>query len=439
MQYINSTISTSLARLPHLSWLQIAGIASAAVVGIAVSPIWHARTLEWLITLRSSPIRTLVETTALIGSTTSLYIEALGFFPLKALMRDVSWKVHIPARLLVAAISYLSLRRRVNPPPGVLRDMSGKLVVVTGATRGIGRNLVERLAIQGANLVILGRNESLLGELKSHLATLNAEIQVETMVVALEELGAVGKLDISLSNPIFSKGIDALVLNAGSLPEVPAKFGECGYEASITSMHFSHALLAKMCWNLMKDKSRIVITSSMAHTVCDSVDTIFESITSDKAEVLLNVNPDWSVRYGRAKFANALFARQLGRLADEDSRGILVSSHHPGAVYSNIWNGFQLPSSALAILNRYFWATMRTSEEGAATLIDAVAGEEPLYGQNTAPNGSYYISSSVWRGGFQYNKLLNDPNLGRELWNRTDSLIEPFCPKSASWTFIGRP
>jgi short-subunit dehydrogenase len=46
-------------------------------------------------------------------------------------------------------------------PSGLLKD---KFVVVTGASRGIGRAIAERFAAEGGNLAITGRSEDTLKE-----------------------------------------------------------------------------------------------------------------------------------------------------------------------------------------------------------------------------------------------------------------------------------
>jgi protochlorophyllide reductase len=426
-------------RQSHLSRLQIAGISAAAVIGVTTFPIMFARFMEYSIRLRAAPLRTVLETLTLIGSLASLYAESLGFKPLASVARRVPWQLHIPARILLGALSYVSLHRGVSPPPQALKDMTGKLVLLTGVTHGVGRVVAQQLARQGANLVIVARNRELSQQLAEELRQINDKIQFHVLIADLEELEEVSALDISKQNPIFAKGIDGLVLNAGGVPTTPATFGKCGYETSLTSMHLSHALLTKMCWNLLNKEARVVITSSIAHDACPTIDRVFEAITPDQKDAPLNTSIDWAYRYGRAKFANALFARQLGRLADSssDGRGILVSSHHPGAVATNLWSKMAIPKWLMSAVNAFFKMTMRSNEEGAVTLIDAVAGVAPLHGQQDAPNGSYYVSSSVWERGFRFNPLLHDVEAAREMWNRTEALLEPFGPKNASWTYAG--
>ncbi|KAF1741765.1 hypothetical protein MXB_1577 [Myxobolus squamalis] len=60
---------------------------------------------------------------------------------------------------------YLISKNRLNP------KNYGEWSVVTGATNGIGNCFAELLAKRGSNLVVIGRNEESLINMKLHLAT----------------------------------------------------------------------------------------------------------------------------------------------------------------------------------------------------------------------------------------------------------------------------
>lgn len=88
-------------------------------------------------------------------------------------------------------------------------DLSGKVALITGANRGLGRTLVERLAGAGAAVAVVGRDtdacERVAGELSEggHRAVaVAADIRDSAQVAAAvqETVAALGRLDILVNN-----------------------------------------------------------------------------------------------------------------------------------------------------------------------------------------------------------------------------------------------
>ena len=64
---------------------------------------------------------------------------------------------------------YTLLRIKLEPEGNVVMNMSGKTVLITGSTDGVGRHIAKRLAAEGANVLIHGRDQAraktLIGEI----------------------------------------------------------------------------------------------------------------------------------------------------------------------------------------------------------------------------------------------------------------------------------
>ena len=93
------------------------------------------------------------------------------------------------------------------------REFAGKVVVVTGATSGIGRATARRFAESGASVAAVGRNEAALAEVSGEIEQLGgAALSIVADLARPEEASRV----VSLTVEIFG-GIDVLVNAAGHI------------------------------------------------------------------------------------------------------------------------------------------------------------------------------------------------------------------------------
>ncbi len=144
-------------------------------------------------------------------------------------------------------------------------NLKGKVVLVTGGAKGIGKGIVEMLAEEGAIPVIIGRKEKD-----------NALVVAELAEKGFQSLGVVAELTkpedckIAVEQVVSQLGrIDALVNNAGLNDGVSLEDGD--YDSFVKSLHNSlvhYYLMAHYCLpELKKNKGTILnITSKTAET-----------------------------------------------------------------------------------------------------------------------------------------------------------------------------
>ena len=93
------------------------------------------------------------------------------------------------------------------------REFTGKVVIVTGATSGIGRTTARRFAESGASVAAVGRNEKALAQVSEDINALGGEaLPITADLTSAEEASRV----ISLTVEGFG-GIDVLVNAAGHI------------------------------------------------------------------------------------------------------------------------------------------------------------------------------------------------------------------------------
>lgn len=100
-----------------------------------------------------------------------------------------------------------------------LFDLSGRTAVVTGGSRGLGLQIAEALAEQGATLVLTARRREQLDEAADHLGTLGARVTVRAA-----DLSDAASVAAVVDDVVGEHGaIDVLVNNAGATWGAPAE------------------------------------------------------------------------------------------------------------------------------------------------------------------------------------------------------------------------
>ena len=99
-----------------------------------------------------------------------------------------------------------------------LFDLTGKVAVVTGATKGIGRGIAQELVIQGANVVVSSRSQ---GQCDAVASEINHDLGAEVakgLACDLADLDSV--LEFNKRAPALWGGVDILICNAAILPYI---------------------------------------------------------------------------------------------------------------------------------------------------------------------------------------------------------------------------
>ena len=238
--------------------------------------------------------------------------------------------------------------------------MRGKIVVITGATSGIGEVAARRLAGMGARIVLVARDkargEAALAGLRSGGAGNSHSIHYGDLS-RISEMKRVAQ-EISAAQP----RIDVLINNAGAM------FGsrqltEDNLERTFAINHMAYFVITQGLRErlLASAPARIVNTASAAHQGA--------KLDFDDLQAAHGFSPMRA--YGRSKLCNILFTRELARRLS--GKGVTANCLHPGFVATRFGDGSGGILSGVVRVAKLFAIS---PQQGAQTIVYLASAPE---------------------------------------------------------------
>ena len=203
-------------------------------------------------------------------------------------------------------------------------DLSGRRMLVTGASGGLGEETARALAAAGASVVMAARSPEKTGAAASRIRDRHPDADLEVRDLDLASLASVRAFAEGFLGD--HRDLHVLVNNAGIMC-TPLGTTADGFEQQFGVNHLGHFLLTGLLLPALSAAapSRVVCLSSGAHGICgiDLDDLMFERRDYE----------GWAA-YGQSKSANALFARELDRRVG--GRGVRALAVHPGVIMTGL-------------------------------------------------------------------------------------------------------
>lgn len=280
-------------------------------------------------------------------------------------------------------------------------DQTGKIVVITGSSSGIGFEAARVLANKNAKVIIAVRNLDKGDAAKLKIKQEHPNADVEVMELDLADLSSVKNFTDNFKQKFNQLNI--LINNAGVMIPPYSKTKD-GFELQIGTNHLGHFALTLQLLNLLKrtSHSRIVNVSSNAHKYGN---INFGDLNWEKRKYQA-----WRA-YGDSKIANLHFTKELAQRLN--SINVKVTAAHPGWTATDL----QRHSKVFEFMNNFF---AMKPEQGALPTLRAAIDENANSGDYFGPDGW-----QEWKGypvKVDTNNLAKDETIAKKLWEVSEKL-----------------
>jgi len=274
-----------------------------------------------------------------------------------------------------------------------MRDAAGKIVLVTGATDGLGQHVTRELAAEGATVLLHGRSQERLEAVLEDVRTQAGGVEARSYLADLSSLAAVRGL---AERVLADEGrLDVLVNNAGIISR-ERRVSEDGVELTFAVNYLSHFLLAELLLPLLRDSApaRIVNVASAGQSPMDFSDPMLER------------EYDAMRAYSQSKLAQIMFTFELAER--ERNASLTVNALHPASLMDT------------RMVHESFGYTLSTVEEGSDAVVRLAVSSEV-----EGVTGAYFDGTSEARA----DRQAYDPQARERLWALSEQqcgrLLEP--------------
>jgi NAD(P)-dependent dehydrogenase (short-subunit alcohol dehydrogenase family) len=276
--------------------------------------------------------------------------------------------------------------------------MQGKICLITGASRGIGRETAAGLALLGAQVIIVSQDLKRCQAAQDQVNKAYGEGSAVFYVADLSSQDEIHMLASKIQRDYDQ--IDVLINNVGGWFSKFQRSPE-GYEMTFALNHLSYFLLSGLLLPLLQKPSsaRIINVSSDAHRQAKGIQ--FDDINFTKRFQPFLV-------YAHSKLANVLFTYELARRLEGSH--LTVNALHPGLVKTELYRHFGALTPLVNMIAGLFGKSLA---EGAQTPIYLASSTEV-----EGISGKYFIDCKP----SQSSPISYDLSQAKRLWQISEAL-----------------
>ncbi|HQZ33172.1 MAG TPA: SDR family NAD(P)-dependent oxidoreductase [Ilumatobacteraceae bacterium] len=264
--------------------------------------------------------------------------------------RVVDAVLEAPVFTSFTRLGYDTRSRLANWKPLGDYDATGRVILVTGATSGLGLVTAEQLAAAGATVVLLGRDAAKTNRVRDEIATRTGSELISTVVADMGDLVAVRRVAEELNGTLDR--LDVLIHNAGAL-SATRQVSPQGTELTVASQVVGPFLLTFLLLPLL-------VRSAPARVLTMSSGGMYASPLRVE-ELQMGDDYKGSEQYARAKRAqvtlNEMWAHQ------HPARDVVFHAMHPG------WADTPGVRDSLPTFRKIVGPLLRSPLQGADTMV----------------------------------------------------------------------
>lgn len=297
-------------------------------------------------------------------------------------------------------------------------DQSGKLVIITGATGGLGLETALVLAAKGAEVVLAARNPTKGAEAERLIRARHPGADVRFDLLDLGDLASVAAFaDRQLT---AGRPIDILINNAGVMALPTRQTTADGFEMQFGTNYLSHFALTGRLLPLLtqghsrQEGARVVQLSSVAHR---GGRILLDDLNYEKTAY-----KPWPV-YQQSKLAMLMFAIELDRRSRANGWDLTSVAAHPGFARTDlIANGPAAEGGLLFRLGTSLLTPLASHSAVAGAMPTLMAATMPgvTGGQYFGPQGFQEMKGPPGRGKIEPQAL--DASVAAQLWDASERL-----------------
>jgi len=298
-------------------------------------------------------------------------------------------------------------------------DQTGKLVVVTGANSGTGKEATRRLAAAGARVVMGVRTVARGEQARDEMLTQQPNAQLEIRHIDLAHLASVKEFADGLAAD--GTPIDLLINNAGVMAPPTRMTTVDGFELQFASNFLGpFALTVQLLPLLLAAPAPRVATMS-------SGTASYGRIHFDDLQSQRRYRPNLS--YAQSKLADLLLAQHLADIGRQRGWNLISTAAHPGFTRTNLQTagaslGRDKPKRSL--LNSLNILPSQDVEQGTEPLLYAATSPDAVTGGYYGPGGRFGLVGPTTTA--RIPRRARDATTANRLWAEAERLTGVTLP-----------